>query len=130
MGSRQLVIEYGHRLTERPSASRQNRLVFADPIESWSLSQNFVRSLISRGFTAPFGKPNMTLRPRRVGVNGTSTYDVFHAPSRDGTASATEASVSIKRRSSTRFLTQESRPRAFRQQGILEWTRRPSIAGW
>src|SRR5437588_10380525 len=117
------------RLTERPSASRQNRLVFADPIESWSLSQNFVRSLISRGFTAPFGKPNMTLRPRRVGVNGTSTYDVFHAPSRDGTASATEGSVSLKLRSSTRFLTQESRPREFRQRGFLEWTRRPSIAG-
>src|SRR5207302_4321156 len=36
-----------HRLTARPSASRQNRLVFADPIESWRLSQNFVRSLIS-----------------------------------------------------------------------------------
>ena len=55
----------------------------------------------------------MTLRPRRVGVNGTSTYDVFHAPSRDGTASATEGSVSLKLRSSTRFLTGESRPCAY-----------------
>ena len=57
----------------------------------------------------------MTLRPRRVGVNGTSTYDVFHAPSRDGTASATEGSVSLKLRSSTRFLTRESRPCAYRK---------------